>query len=64
MIEDVVVQAMDDEGIDAAKAKYRQLREEYYGSFTYDFTELTLSLLAQDLMAAGEFDQFKGECGQ
>lgn len=57
MIEDVLVQTMDDEGVDAAKAKYRELREQYYGSFTYDFTELTLSLLAQGLAGAGQFDR-------
>ena len=57
MIEEVLLQTMDEEGIDAAKARYRELREQYYGSFTYDFTELTLSMLAQDLAGAGQFDR-------
>jgi hypothetical protein len=60
MIEDVLVQTIEEEGIDAAKANYRELREQYYGSYTFDFSEFTLSLLAQDLIGGGEFDNAVG----
>lgn len=60
MVEDVLLQAMDEDGLEAAKTKYREVREEYYGSFTYDFTEFTLSLFAQSLMGQRRLDDAIG----
>lgn len=37
------------DGIDAAVARYRELREEYYGSGSYDFSEQTLIRMAGGL---------------
>ncbi len=35
-------------------AKYRELRERYHGSHTYDFGEFILISASQDLWQAGE----------
>lgn len=51
-IGEVLVQTIDAEGIDAAVARYRELREEFYGSASYDFSELALLLVAGDLAGA------------
>jgi tetratricopeptide (TPR) repeat protein len=48
-IGEVLVQTIDADGIDAAVAKYGELREEFYGSAAYDFSELALLLVAGDL---------------
>lgn len=60
MIEDVLLQTIDEEGVEAAKTTYRELREEFHGSFTYDFTEFTLSFFAQDLLGEQRFDDAIG----
>lgn len=49
LIEDVLIQAYKDGGLESLKAKYTALREEYYGSATYDFSESMLSVLAERL---------------
>ena len=46
---EILVQAIDAEGVDAGVAKYRELREEFYGSAAYDFSELSLLLIAGGL---------------
>ncbi len=60
MIEDVLLQTMDEEGVEAAKTRYRELREEFHGSFTYDFTEFTLSFFAEELLGEQRFDDAIG----
>ena len=60
MIEEVLTQAMAEHGVDSAKTQYRALREEYYGSYTYDFSEFTLSMLAQSLIAQRQVEQAIG----
>lgn len=52
-IGDVIAQTIEAEGVDVAVARYRELREEYYGSASYDFGELALLLVASDLARAG-----------
>lgn len=54
-IESVVQQTLDQEGIDTALERYRQLRERYYGGFAYDFTDRPLAVLA-DSLARGNAD--------
>lgn len=53
---DVVTQTLAADGIDAAVARYRELREQYYGSASYDFSEMGLFLVAGDLAQAGNAD--------
>ncbi|MBT5072552.1 MAG: c-type cytochrome [Kordiimonadaceae bacterium] len=44
-------------GVEAAKAKYAELKEKYYGGHTYDFSGFTLSEYANSLMEKGNMDQ-------
>lgn len=57
----LIEMVMDNEiatgGTNAAKAKYAELKEEYYGGHTYDFSGFTLSEYANSLMEKGEMDQ-------
>lgn len=46
-IESVVENTMKNEDLDFAIQRYRELREEYYGSAAYDFTDRPLAGLAQ-----------------
>ena len=56
MIEDVVLQTLHDEGLDQSVAKFRELRERYYGGYTFDFSERVLMRIAEDLGAQNELD--------
>lgn len=51
-IKDILGAKMADEGPAAVIEEYESLREEYYGSWTYDFTEFTLTFIAEGV--AGE----------
>lgn len=57
MIEDIVRRTLATDGVDAAVRRYRALRERYYGSHTYDFSELTLTILGQELLREGNADR-------
>jgi tetratricopeptide (TPR) repeat protein len=48
----LVLEVIEDEGVEAAVQRYRELREEYYGSGSYDFGPGTLNSVAETL--AGE----------
>jgi tetratricopeptide (TPR) repeat protein len=54
---DVLALAADETGVDGMAAKYKELRERYYGSHSYDFTDMTLSDFARSRAAAGQLDQ-------
>ena len=54
MIDDVLRQAYAEGGIDAMAARYRALRQQYYGSHTYDFRSFILTNLAAELGRSGE----------
>lgn len=56
MIEDVLLRALHDDGLDQAIAKYRELRDRYYGGYTFDFSERTLMRIAEDLGGQDELD--------
>ncbi len=45
-----------DDGFDALEAKYRELREAYYGTHSYDFSEPVLVELASSVGVAGDLD--------
>lgn len=51
-IESIVQGTAEADGVDAALAKYRELRERYYGSAAYDFTEFPMLVAAQGLGGA------------
>ena len=54
MIDDVLREAYADGGIDGMIARYRELREQYYGSHTFDFRWFILNNLAAELGRSGE----------
>jgi len=56
MIQDVVFATLHDKGLDQSVAKFRDLRERYYGGYTYDFSERVLMRIAEDLGAQNELD--------
>ncbi len=56
MLGDVLAATIDTAGIDAAVAQYKQLREENYGGFAYDFTAASLLGLSEQLARAGKAD--------
>ncbi len=46
MLPDVLAQVYTEEGIDATVSQYREMRDRYYGSYSYDFGEGNLNELA------------------
>ncbi len=57
----LLAKAMEEGGIEAAAAKYRELREEHYGSHSYDFSEGTVLGFAQELFRGGRADEAKAK---
>ena len=55
-LEQIVVQAVRSGGIDSAARAYQALRERYYGSDAYNFSERTLVRAAMTLSESREFD--------
>jgi tetratricopeptide (TPR) repeat protein len=51
MIEDVLLEAHAEGGQAALETRYHELRDRYYGSFSYDFSESALVNVAQRLAA-------------
>jgi tetratricopeptide (TPR) repeat protein len=56
MLEDILTDALHDGGITAAENRYRELRDEFYGGFAFDFSAGTLSRLGEQLAREQEFD--------
>ena len=56
LIEDVLDEQLAAGGTEAAVAEYNKLREEFHGTHSYDFSELSLPMYAQTLFARGESD--------
>ena len=56
LIEDVIDQQLAENGVDAAVVEYEKLREEYYGSHSYDFSEFVLPMHTQSLVANDQSD--------
>ena len=48
-LDDILSAAVEKDGVDAAVARYRELRDEHYGSGAYDFSAGTLNGLAETL---------------
>ncbi len=51
LIEDILDEQLAANGLDAAIGKYAELRENFYGSHSYDFSEFTLPMYAQGLVS-------------
>ncbi len=49
LIEDVLDEQLAENDLDATLEKYAELRENFYGSHSYDFSEFTLPMYAQEL---------------
>jgi tetratricopeptide (TPR) repeat protein len=56
MLDDVLSETINAEGIEAALDEYRSLREEHYGGFAYDFSVGMLTGLGERLGAEENFD--------
>ena len=56
LIEDVLDEMLADGGLDAALEEYGSLRENYYGSHSFDFSAGVLSSFAESLAGRGELD--------
>jgi tetratricopeptide (TPR) repeat protein len=51
MIENVLMQSLEEDGLANSISKYRELRERYYGGYTFDFSERMLMRMAETLGA-------------
>ena len=54
LIQDVLDDQLEGVGVDGAVETYSKLREQFYGSHSYDFSEFTLPLYAQGLAGRGD----------
>ncbi len=57
LLEDELAEVIAEEGVEAAVARYHDLRKRFEGGFTYDFRERTLNNLGYRLLGAGQVDQ-------
>lgn len=53
-IQEVLKSSIDSDGLEAGVARYRELREKYYGASAYDFRARALSSVAFDYVDTGE----------
>lgn len=56
MIDDVLRAVVAADGIDRSISKYRELREQYYGDYAFDFSERMLWSMAESFGANDQFD--------
>ncbi len=56
LIQDVLDEQLAAGGADAAVETYNKLRAEFYGSHSYDFSEMSLPMYAQVLASRGQID--------
>jgi tetratricopeptide (TPR) repeat protein len=56
MIENVLMKSLEDDGLDHSISQYRELRERYYGGYTFDFSERMLMRMAETLGATERLD--------
>lgn len=60
LLDDDLALMLADSGLDATVARYRALRERYYGRGSYDFGEMVLNQLARGEQVAGRLDNAMG----
>ena len=53
-LQDELLAAHASGGVAAAKARYRELREQYYGTWSYDFSLIPLNVVAETLGVGGQ----------
>lgn len=53
LLEDLLSETIQKDGVEAAVTQYRELREKYYGGFAYDFSSGVLTGLGESLAAGG-----------
>ena len=56
MLQDILASRLEADGIDAAEEEYRQLRKDYYGGFSYDFSSGALTGFGERLGNEGDFE--------
>jgi tetratricopeptide (TPR) repeat protein len=56
LVEDVLDEQLASNGVEAAVNEYESLREKYYGSHSYDFSEFVLPMYAQSLTESDQLD--------
>ena len=56
LLEEVLADEHAKNGVEGAIKKYGELKKEFYGGFTYDFTELTLLNFARELLVKEKYD--------
>ena len=56
MLRDVLRDKLASDGLDAAEATYRELRERHFGGFTYDFSPDRMSRFGDSLANSGDID--------
>lgn len=59
----VLAEAAEEGGADAIPEKWNELKDQYYGTHSYDFSELTLSELARERFGAGKPDEARAVLG-
>ncbi len=57
LLEDLLAEMLPAHGVEATVEEYRDLREQYYGGFSYDFGERTLIRLGEQLVEEEKYDQ-------
>lgn len=57
---DEIEKALAAGGLDSAKARYHELKDEFYGKSVYDFSERTLTLTAGSLAESGQVEEAIG----
>lgn len=60
LLDDDLALTLADSGLDATVRRYRALRDQYYGSGSYDFRELVLNQVARGEATAGRVDNALG----
>ncbi len=60
LLDDELTLSLADSGLDAALRRYRDLRQRYYGSGSYDFREIVLTEVARSEARAGRVDNAIG----
>ena len=60
MLHDVIERSYHEDGMDGAIAEYRQLRDRYYGDYTFDFSPKALMKLAENMANVEDYEAAVG----
>lgn len=55
-LESILRRELDASGLEGAMKRYRELRADYYGSFSYDFSDGPLNRVGESLMRSGQVE--------